>query len=112
MGDSNAELTAICDTAKSVWEKLLSVYEQSSGQRLDHLMEKFFLSDKEMEDDIVSHIAKLQINFMEGVPESEVWIADSGGSAHMTKHRNYFVDFTQFISPKPVYVGNSDEVTT
>ncbi|GFX37420.1 uncharacterized protein TNCV_3106721 [Trichonephila clavipes] len=61
----NAELTAICDTAKSVWEKLLSVYEQSSGQRLDHFMEKFFRSDKELEDDIVSHIAKLQRNFRE-----------------------------------------------
>ncbi|GFQ88863.1 retrovirus-related Pol polyprotein from transposon TNT 1-94 [Trichonephila clavata] len=45
-----------------------------------------------------------------GVPESEVWIADSGASAHMTKHKNYFVDFTKFVSPKPVYVGNSDAI--
>ncbi|GFV74331.1 CCHC-type domain-containing protein [Trichonephila clavipes] len=65
MDDSNAELTAICDTAKCVWEKLLSVYEQSSGQRLNRLMEKFFRNDKEFEDDIVSHIAKLQRNFSE-----------------------------------------------
>ncbi|GFV31516.1 retrovirus-related Pol polyprotein from transposon TNT 1-94 [Trichonephila clavipes] len=225
MDDSNAELTSICDTANFVWKKLLSVYEQSSGQRLDRLMEKFFHNDKELEDDIVSHIAKLQRNFselndelrrvakttlpdlllmsrimstlpseyfefksvwesvpieersvnklterlrliemrlpsksanstalvatrkkifkkperkcyvcrkpghlakdcwkkeskpkvdgdafvctVEGVPESEVWIADSGASAHMTNHKNYFVDFTQFNSPKPVYVGNS-----
>ncbi|GFX09635.1 CCHC-type domain-containing protein [Trichonephila clavipes] len=227
MDDSNAELTSICDTANCVWEKLLSVYEQSSGQRLDRLMEKFFHNDKELEDDIVSHIAKLQRNFselndelrrvakttlpdlllmsrimstlpseyfefksvwesvpieersvnklterlrliemwlpsksaistalvaarkkifkkperkcyvcrkpghlakdswkkeskpkvdgdafvctVEGVPESEVWIADSGASAHMTKHKNYFVD-TQFNSPKPVYVGNSNAI--
>ncbi|GFS67040.1 retrovirus-related Pol polyprotein from transposon TNT 1-94 [Trichonephila clavipes] len=47
---------------------------------------------------------------VEGVPESEVWIADSGASAHMTKHKNYFVDFTQSNSPKPVYVGNSDAI--
>ncbi|GFR07771.1 retrovirus-related Pol polyprotein from transposon TNT 1-94 [Trichonephila clavata] len=47
---------------------------------------------------------------VEGVPESEVWIADSGASAHMTKHKNYFVDFTKFVSPKPVYVGNSDAI--
>ncbi|GFV21072.1 retrovirus-related Pol polyprotein from transposon TNT 1-94 [Trichonephila clavipes] len=47
---------------------------------------------------------------VEDAPESEVWIADSGASAHMTKHKNYFVDFTQFISPKPVYVGNSDVI--
>ncbi|GFQ75380.1 retrovirus-related Pol polyprotein from transposon TNT 1-94 [Trichonephila clavata] len=228
MDDSNAELTSVCNTAKSVWEKLLSVYEQSSGQRLDRLMEKFFRSEKELEDDIASHIAKLQRNFselndelrrvakttlpdlllmsrimstlpseyfefksvwesvpieersvnklterlrliemrlpskstdstalvatrkkvfkkperkcyvcrkpghlakdcwkkgskpkvegdafvctVEGVPESEVWITDSGASAHMTKHKNYFVDFTKFVSPKPVYVGNSDAI--
>ncbi|GFR23660.1 retrovirus-related Pol polyprotein from transposon TNT 1-94 [Trichonephila clavata] len=47
---------------------------------------------------------------VEGVPESEVWIADSGASAHMTKHKNYFVDFTKFVSPKPVYVENSDAI--
>ncbi|GFQ71153.1 retrovirus-related Pol polyprotein from transposon TNT 1-94 [Trichonephila clavata] len=228
MDDSNAELASVCNTAKSVWEKLLSVYEQSSGQRLDRLMEKFFRSEKELEDDIASHIAKLQRNFselndelrrvakttlpdlllmsrimstlpseyfefksvwesvpieersvnklterlrliemrlpskstdstalvatrkkvfkkperkcyvcpkpghlakdcwkkgskpkvegdafvctVEGVPESEVWIADSGASAHMTKHKKYFVDFTKFVSPKPVYVGNSDAI--
>ncbi|GFR10076.1 retrovirus-related Pol polyprotein from transposon TNT 1-94 [Trichonephila clavata] len=202
MDDSNAELTSVCNTAKSVWETLLSVYEQSSGQRLDRLMEKFFRSEKELEDDIANHIAKLQRNFselndelrhvakttlpdlllmsrimstlpseyfefksvwdrtdstalvatrkkvfkkperkccvcrkpghlakdcwkkgskpkvegdafvctVEGVPESEVWIADSGASAHMTKHKNYFVDFTKFVSPKPVYVGNSDAI--
>ncbi|GFY01840.1 retrovirus-related Pol polyprotein from transposon TNT 1-94 [Trichonephila clavipes] len=46
MDDSNAELTSICDTANCVWEKLLSVYEQSSGQRLDSLMEKCFHNDK------------------------------------------------------------------
>ncbi|GFQ98173.1 retrovirus-related Pol polyprotein from transposon TNT 1-94 [Trichonephila clavata] len=65
MDDSNAELTSVCNTAKSVWEKLLSVYEQSSGQRLDRWMEKFFRSEKELEDDIASHIAKLQRNFSE-----------------------------------------------
>ncbi|GFW93361.1 retrovirus-related Pol polyprotein from transposon TNT 1-94 [Trichonephila clavipes] len=58
MDDINAELKMICDTAKCVWEKLLSVYEQSSGQRLDHLMERFFRHDKEVEDDTVSRIAK------------------------------------------------------
>ncbi|GFY10328.1 retrovirus-related Pol polyprotein from transposon TNT 1-94 [Trichonephila clavipes] len=65
MDDSNVELTSICDTANCVWEKLLSVYEQSSRQRLDRLMEKFFHNDKESEDDIVSRIAKLQRNFSE-----------------------------------------------
>ncbi|GFX37422.1 CCHC-type domain-containing protein [Trichonephila clavipes] len=44
--------------------------------------------------------------------QKEVWIADRGASAHMTKHKNYFVDFTQFNSPQPVYVGNSDAIMT
>ncbi|GFR29329.1 CCHC-type domain-containing protein [Trichonephila clavata] len=65
MDDSNAELTVVCNTAKSVRGKLLSVYEQSSGQRLDHLMEKFFGREKELEDDIASHITKLQRIFSE-----------------------------------------------
>ncbi|GFS78905.1 retrovirus-related Pol polyprotein from transposon TNT 1-94 [Trichonephila clavipes] len=141
-------------------------------------MEKSFGSDKEFEDDIVSHIAKLQRNFSELKDElrhvakttlpdlllmsriistlsseyfefKSVWqsvpieersvnklterlrliemrlpskstdsialvatmrIADSGASAHMTKHKNYFVDFTQFNSPKPMYMGNSDAI--
>lgn len=64
MDDSNIELTSTCDSSKSIWEKLLSVYEQSSGQRLDRLMEHFFaLSEKDPDEDIATHIAKLQRNF-------------------------------------------------
>ncbi|GFR16882.1 uncharacterized protein TNCT_654311 [Trichonephila clavata] len=63
MVDSNAESASFCNTAESVWEKMLSVYEQSSGQRLDRLMENFFRSEKELED--ASHIAKLQGDFSE-----------------------------------------------
>ncbi|GFX52556.1 retrovirus-related Pol polyprotein from transposon TNT 1-94 [Trichonephila clavipes] len=47
---------------------------------------------------------------VEGVPGSEVWINESGASAHMTNHKNYFVDFTQFNSPKPAYVRNSHAI--
>ncbi|GFQ67255.1 retrovirus-related Pol polyprotein from transposon TNT 1-94 [Trichonephila clavata] len=197
-----------------MWGKLLSVYKQSSGQRVNRLMAKFFRSEKELEEDIANHIAKLQRNFselndelrrvakttlpdlllisrimstlpseyfefksvwesipieersgnklaerlrliemrlpsksidstalvatrkkvfrkpdrkcyicrkpghlakdcwkngskpkvegdafvcsVEDVPESEVWIADSGSSAHLTKHKTYFGDFTKF----------------
>ncbi|GBO30742.1 hypothetical protein AVEN_122268-1 [Araneus ventricosus] len=42
MDYSNVQLTAICTSAKSAGEKLLSVYEQSSDQRLDRLMEQLF----------------------------------------------------------------------
>ncbi|GFT20319.1 CCHC-type domain-containing protein [Trichonephila clavipes] len=38
---------------------------RGSRQRLDRLMEKFFHNDKELEDDILSYIAKLQRNFSE-----------------------------------------------
>ncbi|GFR09336.1 retrovirus-related Pol polyprotein from transposon TNT 1-94 [Trichonephila clavata] len=38
---------------------------------------------------------------VEDVPESEVWITDNGASAHMTKHKHYFVVITKFVSPKP-----------
>ncbi|GBM13300.1 hypothetical protein AVEN_226285-1 [Araneus ventricosus] len=31
MDDANVELTATCDSAKSIWEKLLSVNKQSNG---------------------------------------------------------------------------------
>ncbi|GBM10451.1 hypothetical protein AVEN_263361-1 [Araneus ventricosus] len=36
MDDANVELTATCDSATSIWEKLLSVYEQSLTSRLAH----------------------------------------------------------------------------
>ncbi|GBO19096.1 hypothetical protein AVEN_262358-1, partial [Araneus ventricosus] len=38
IGDSNIEFAAICNIAKSVCERMLSVYEQNSVQRLDRLM--------------------------------------------------------------------------
>ncbi|GBM43515.1 hypothetical protein AVEN_96181-1 [Araneus ventricosus] len=59
------QCTATCDSAESIWEKLLSVYEQSSGQRLHRLMEQFLRSEKDGDDDVVTHIAKLQRNFSE-----------------------------------------------
>ncbi|GFQ76746.1 uncharacterized protein TNCT_407721 [Trichonephila clavata] len=65
MDNSNAESTVVCNIAKSVWKKLLSVYGQNSGKRLDCLMEKSFRSEKELEDDIASHIDKLQGNSSE-----------------------------------------------
>ena len=66
MDDGNVELTSTCDSARSTWAKLLSVYEQSSGQRLDRLMESFFAaSEKDVDEDIATHIAKLQRNFTE-----------------------------------------------
>ncbi|GBN69353.1 hypothetical protein AVEN_138741-1 [Araneus ventricosus] len=47
---------------------------------------------------------------VEGVTEKEQWIADSGASAHMTSYRKYFLDFKDFPSSKPVYVGNNNAI--
>ncbi|UYV74741.1 hypothetical protein LAZ67_12000762 [Cordylochernes scorpioides] len=43
-----------------MWDKLLSVYEQSSGQRLDMLYNQFFNFKKDPTDDISKHISKLE----------------------------------------------------
>lgn len=38
----HVDMTSMCDTAKATWEKLISICKQSSGQRIDRLMELFF----------------------------------------------------------------------
>lgn len=65
MNNANVELTATCTTSKETWNKLLSVYEQSSGQRVDRLMEQLFTMEKSPSEDIATHIARLQKNFHE-----------------------------------------------
>ncbi|KAJ8945178.1 hypothetical protein NQ314_009310 [Rhamnusium bicolor] len=40
LNDAIVDLTASCGIAKALWDKLFSVDEQSSGQRVDRLMEK------------------------------------------------------------------------
>ncbi len=65
MDDANVELTATCDSASSTWNKLISIYEQSSGQRVNRLMEQFFSSEKDSSEDIATHISRLQRNFSE-----------------------------------------------
>jgi hypothetical protein len=65
MNDANVDLTATCETAKDTWEKLLSIYEQSSGQRLDRLMEQFFSCEKNPAENVTAHVARLQRNFRE-----------------------------------------------
>lgn len=47
---------------------------------------------------------------MEGVADGEVWLADSGATAHMTRFKHYFVEYEPFHVPKKVYVGNSDAI--
>ncbi|KRX77370.1 hypothetical protein T06_8934 [Trichinella sp. T6] len=42
MNDANVDLTARSKFALEIWQKLTAVYEQSSGPRVDRLMEEFF----------------------------------------------------------------------
>ncbi|GBL95431.1 hypothetical protein AVEN_154824-1 [Araneus ventricosus] len=52
MGNANVEVTSTCDSAKSMWDKLISIYELSSGQRwIDRLMEQFFTFEKDPSED-------------------------------------------------------------
>ncbi|KAG8194444.1 hypothetical protein JTE90_011053 [Oedothorax gibbosus] len=45
-----------------------------------------------------------------GVAEEDVWLADSGASAHMTRHKEYFSSFESFTPPKEVQVGNNSTI--
>ena len=55
-----SQLIIPCLSAKDMWDKLISVYEQSSGQRLDMLYNQFFNIKKDPTDDIAKHISKLE----------------------------------------------------
>ena len=65
MSDGNVELTATATSAREIWRKLLAVYEQTSGQKVDRLMEEFFKMEKKVDDDIISYVARLQRLFAE-----------------------------------------------
>lgn len=53
-------LTTNCQTAKEIWEKLSSIFEQSSHERLDRLMEEFFSFSMSKTDTIADHVANLE----------------------------------------------------
>lgn len=63
--DRHNEITNTCTSAKAVWDKLTSMYEQPSGQRLDRLMEKFFSPAKKPKEDIISYVRRLETLFSE-----------------------------------------------
>ncbi|KRX18477.1 hypothetical protein T07_14947 [Trichinella nelsoni] len=60
MNDANVELTATSKFAVEIWQKLTAVYEQSSGQRVDRLMEEFFKCAKLQTEDMARYVARLQ----------------------------------------------------
>src|SRR5436190_14306075 len=65
LDDRHVELTATCQNGKEMWSKLVSVYEQSSSQRLDRTMEAFFTAEKNSDEQLVQYIARLQLIFRE-----------------------------------------------
>src|SRR5258706_5271767 len=60
LDDPNFVLVGTSGSAHEAWGKLLAVYEQRSGQRLDRLMEEFFRVSMDPTDSIVVHGGKLQ----------------------------------------------------
>jgi len=52
-------------SAKDIWNKLLSIFEQKSGQRLDLLICHLFNYRKDPSDTIAQHVAKLESLWME-----------------------------------------------
>ncbi|KRZ83588.1 Retrovirus-related Pol polyprotein from transposon TNT 1-94 [Trichinella sp. T8] len=60
MNDANVELTATSKSSAEIWQKLTAVYEQSSGQRVDRLMEEFFKCAKAETEDMARYVARLQ----------------------------------------------------
>ena len=65
LNDVNEKLTSTCASAKDIWNKLVSVYEQSSGQKIDRLIEKFFTAEKDPAENIATHISGMQRIFCE-----------------------------------------------
>ena len=52
-------------SARDIWNKLLSIYEQKSGQRLDFLICQLFNYRKESSDSIAQHVGKLEALWVE-----------------------------------------------
>ncbi|KAJ8896182.1 hypothetical protein PR048_001525 [Dryococelus australis] len=51
----------MCKSAKEMWDKLHSVYEQRTEQRQDQLFNEFFsIREKDPRDSEAKHIAKLE----------------------------------------------------
>lgn len=70
MEDEPQQLVLMYRTAREMWTKLLSSYEQKSEQRLEHLYLQLFEYTKDTADTIATHVSKLQKLWMELNEES------------------------------------------
>ncbi|XP_035220384.1 uncharacterized protein LOC118193413 [Stegodyphus dumicola] len=57
---SVADLLVTYSNAKDIWDKLISVFEQSSIQRLNLLMTQFFQVGRDTNDNVATHAAKAE----------------------------------------------------
>ncbi|KAF8776783.1 Retrovirus-related Pol polyprotein like [Argiope bruennichi] len=57
---SVADLVMTYSNAKDIWDKLISVFEQSSIQRLNLLMTQFFQVGRDPNDNVATHAAKVE----------------------------------------------------
>lgn len=71
MNKNMCSMVMMCKSAKEIWEKLFSVFEQMSGQRLDYLISQLFNYQKGSNDTIAQHVAKLETLFNELNEECE-----------------------------------------
>lgn len=55
-----SDLVLTYTNAKDIWDKLVSVYEQTSVQRLNLLMTDFFNLQRESEIDVAAYVAKVE----------------------------------------------------
>ena len=44
------------------------------------------------------------------IDEDDCWYLDSGASDHMSKRKEWFVNYTKFYEPMPVRIGNGDRI--
>lgn len=49
-----------CESSKEIWDKLRAVYEQKSEASVHLLMQQWYASQKNPEDDIATHVARLE----------------------------------------------------
>ncbi|KAF2879891.1 hypothetical protein ILUMI_26286, partial [Ignelater luminosus] len=63
--EETSTLIRTCTSPKEVWDSLILVFEQSSEQRFDRLLEEFFRWNRDATKDIVTHVVELQKHFSE-----------------------------------------------
>lgn len=65
LSDEVYNMLGVIQSSSEAWQRLLSIYEQSSGHRLDRLAEKFFAAKKDPNMGILEHLSAMQRDFHE-----------------------------------------------